>query len=194
MNGTPETVIGGGGGQQTQISDDECFELLSNHRRRYVLQYLREQQNSATLSELSDQIAAWENEKTIEDVTPTERKRVYTSLQQIHLPQMAEMGVIRYDDSDKTVEVGPSVEDIDVYLDVVRERDVPWSRLYLTLALANAILLIGVGLNIPPLTSLTDLGWAFVTVTVFLVAALSHAYHIEKRRNTTWFPSPSEQE
>lgn len=75
----------------------ERFEILKNERRRYVLEYLSNADETVTLSDLADYIAAIENDSTVEDVTSSERKRVYVALYQFHLPKMDRMGVIEYD-------------------------------------------------------------------------------------------------
>jgi cobalamin biosynthesis protein CobD/CbiB len=54
---------------------------------------------------LSEQIAAWENNEAIEEVTADERRRVYVSLHQTHLPRMDEAGVLQYENSRDTIEL-----------------------------------------------------------------------------------------
>ena len=80
--------------EESDLSRDESFDLLSNHRRRYALYCLRQEENRATLGELADKIAAWENDIETDAVSYDERKRVYTSLQQVHLPRMDDLDVV----------------------------------------------------------------------------------------------------
>lgn len=54
---------------------------------------------------MSEQIAAWENNEAIEEVTADERRRVYVSLHQTHLPRMDEAGVLQYENSRDTIEL-----------------------------------------------------------------------------------------
>lgn len=157
------------------LTQDECFDLLSNYRRRCALHYL-EQHGEATISDLSEQVAAWEYEISPDDVSYDERKRVYTSLQQVHLPRMDEVGVVEFDSDRGTVETGPAAEELDIYLDVVSGRDVPWSVLYVVMALANAGLFAGGLAGVTLLGRIAPLGWAVFAVTTFLVASLAHAY------------------
>jgi len=158
------------------ISHDDCFDLLSNHRRRYALHYLQRHGEEATLGELADHVAAWENDVDVEAVSPTQRKRVYTSLQQVHLPRMDDLDVVEFDDVDGRVAMGPAATDLDVYLEVVRDDDVPWSAFYLGLALVNAALVGGVLLSVPLLSSVPGVGWTLFVLMTFLVASLSHQY------------------
>jgi hypothetical protein len=169
--------------EKPDISRDECFELLSNHRRRYTLHYLQQNGEEATLGELADQIAAWENDITPEDVSYDQRKRVYTSLQQVHLPRMDDSGVVDFDDREGVIEPGPAADDLDIYLEVVQGNEIPWSVYYAALALLNAGIVALAMLGVPPLTTLSPDGVAVFVVTTFLVTACAHVYitHTEMR-------------
>lgn len=162
------------------ISNDDCFDLLRNQRRRYALHYLERNGEQATLGHLSEQVAAWENEIAVEEVTSAQRKRIYTALQQVHLPRMEEAGVVEFDQRAGVVELGPAAEDLDVYLEVVGGRDIPWSEFYLALAAVNFALLAAVALDVTPLSAVPDLGWGVFATTTFAVAALCH-YRIGRR-------------
>ena len=160
------------------VSPDQGFDLLSNHRRRYTLHHLtRTERQTAEIGELSERIAAWENDVHVRNVSSAERKRVYTSLQQVHLPRMDEMDVVDFDDRSGTVELGPAAEDLDVYLEVVTGGDIPWSQFYLGLAAVNVALLVAVAVGAQPLTLLPDLAWAVFTATTFLISAGVHCYY-----------------
>lgn len=175
-----QTDRGGGTDSPMTISEDQGYDLLSNHRRRYALHYLQNNGQQTTLGDLSEQIAAWENEIDLAEISADERKRVYTSLQQIHLPRMDEMGAVEYDDRAGVVELGPAAEELDVYMEVVRGRDVPWSLVYVGLGVVNLVLLVAAWLDVSPLPAIPDIGWAIFATTTFLVTAISH-YCINKR-------------
>lgn len=171
---TPEESSGPEGAET--LSYDECFDLLSNHRRRYTLHYLQQRGQPVTLGDLSEQVAAWENETPVDDLSYDERKRVYTSLQQVHLPRMDDAGVIEFDDREGTVNIGSAAEDLDIYLEVVQGRDIPWSFFYLALALLNVGVIGAFVLGIPPVATLPDIGVPVFVVTSFLVTSLAHLY------------------
>jgi hypothetical protein len=120
-----------------ELSYDESFDLLSNSRRRYALYYLRQNGDTATLGELADWIAARENDVDPDAVTYQERKRVYTSLQQVHLPRMDDLGVVAFDSQSGAVERQPVADNLELYLEVVGDGGVPWGLLYLGLAALN---------------------------------------------------------
>jgi hypothetical protein len=171
----------GGTSGSDPLSPDETFELLSNRRRRYALHHLKRCQE-AELGELSRQVASWENGIDVEEVSADERKRVYTSLQQFHLPKMDDQGIVEYDDRSGEVELAPAAEELDVYLEVVEGRDIPWSQYYLGLAAVNAGLVAAVFANIAPFTLLPDIAWAAFVVTTLVVSALVHTYITSSNR------------
>ena len=76
-------------------SKDVLFDILKNERRRRALEYLREEPTT-TLSDLAEHVAALENDKSVRELTSSERKRVYVGLYQCHLPKMADAGVIQW--------------------------------------------------------------------------------------------------
>jgi hypothetical protein len=76
------------------IQRSELFHLLSNHRRRYALHACKRRELPITLSDLAEQVAAWENDKSVAELNYQERRRVYTSMQQTHLPAMEDAGVM----------------------------------------------------------------------------------------------------
>jgi hypothetical protein len=158
------------------ISHDECFDLLSNHRRRYTLHYLQQNSSSAGLGTLAEQIAAWENETTVEDLSYDQRKRVYTSLQQVHLPRMHEAGVVEFDDREGFVEIGPAAENLDIYLEVVQKREIPWSFFYLGIGGINTAVVAAHVMSVWPVAVIPDVGLSAFVLTTFLLTSLAHLY------------------
>jgi len=164
------------GGTESPLSRDDTFDILSNHRRRFALHHLQQNGDRADLGDLSEHVAAWENDIGVAEVSSSERKRVYTSLQQFHLPKMDEKGVVEFDDRDGVVELTSVAGDVDIYLEVVDGGDVPWSQYYLGLAVANLGILAGALAGIAPLTLVPSAGLALFVVTTFFVSALVHIY------------------
>ena len=87
-----------------QLSRDEVYDILSNARRRFVIYFLRDRREPVELSELSDRVAAWENDVPVEELTDQQVKRVYVSLYQTHIPKLEDTGIVEYD-SDSGVRV-----------------------------------------------------------------------------------------
>jgi len=159
------------------LSQDDAFEVLSNRRRRYAVHVLKDEDEPKELGPLAEQVAAWENEIDVPDVSHAQRKRVYTALQQSHLPKMEEAGVVEFDKERGVVEPTSTLEDVEIYMDVVRGNDLAWSEYYLGLSAVGAVLLAINVLEIWPLGALADLSVSVFLLVVFAVSALVHRYY-----------------
>ena len=158
----------------------EVFDLLSNHRRRYTIHFCKQEERAVTLSDLAEQVAAWEQEKTVEEIEWAERKRVYTSLQQTHLPTLADAGMIHYENGE--VELTDRAEQLEVYLDVVPSDSIPWGVYYLGLSGVGFIVLGAVWLGFLPTETVSALGWATLVLSVFTISSIVHVYQSRKFR------------
>ena len=160
-----------------EVSRDDLFQVLSNSRRRYAVQLLEYEEDTIELGSMATQIAAWENGHEVAEVTGTERKRVYTSLQQQHLPKMDELGIVEFNKNRGTVEPAPALEEVDLYLDVVSGKEIPWSEYYLGLSFVCAGLVAAVGIGVWPLAALSPFSWLVFVVVVFIFSAVAHNYY-----------------
>ncbi|WP_435359151.1 DUF7344 domain-containing protein [Haloarchaeobius sp. DFWS5] len=166
-------------GLQRSVSEDELFDVLANRRRRYAVHVLkREEHRSVDIGPMAEQIAAWENGIDLAEVGYTERKRVYTALQQQHLPTMHEAGVVDFDKDRGVVKSTPALEEVDLYLDVARGNEIPWNEYYLGLSALSLALVTVVGFGIPPFTMLSPLSWMVFVVIAFTCSAVAHRHYV----------------
>lgn len=167
----------------TSLSQDVVFELLSSPRRRYILYYLRQSREPVELTTLAEQVAAWENETDVDNITEQERKRVYVSLYQTHIPRLDEAGVIEYDKDSGMVSLASQAREIDNYLDSTEET-VSWQWGYLLLAVASAAVL---GLTVVEVGFFETLPESLVAAAIliaFTITAVSHTvYRFLQRRS-----------
>ncbi|ELY88699.1 hypothetical protein C483_15212 [Natrialba hulunbeirensis JCM 10989] len=159
------------------LSKGEVFEVLRNQRRRYVLHFLKQDGRPVELGDLAQQLAAWEYETTLEGVTPAQRKRVYTTLQQTHLPKMDEVGILHFDSDRGVIRATDRTRDISVYLEIVPGREFAWRELYLSLGAISSALVAALWLEIYPLTMLSNLTWMGLISVVVTLTAVVHIYH-----------------
>lgn len=159
---------------------DAIYELLSNHRRRYTLHYLKRHEDGTTLSDLAEQIAAWEHDKTVAELTSAERKRVYTSLQQTHLPKLEEAGMVTFDRD--AIELTDNATELEVYLDIVPGGSIPWGVYYLGLSVLGLSMLVAVWTDVIPDDPVPHLAWMGLIVALFLVSSVYHVYHNRRYR------------
>jgi hypothetical protein len=161
---------------------DKIFSTLSNSRRRYILNYMKYNDEIISTGDLAAQLAAWENEIPVEEVNNKQRKRCYTALRQTHLPVMSESGLLTYDVGRGIVIPSERIKNVDFYLETSPHQDIPWNLYYLLLSVFSVALAIAVALNIYPFTLLAPVGWMLLSACFFFVSALFHVYEARKQR------------
>jgi hypothetical protein len=161
---------------------DQTFETLSNSRRREALRYLRTHKDDVPtlIRDLAEHIAAWENDIPPVEVTYKQRKRVYTSLYQSHLPRLHQYGFIEYDADRGTIELTPQAEELDIYLEVVPDGYLPWSDVYLGTSIAVATLV--VALYLVPIPFVSSWHALVLSSVLFLAMSLVHSYRTRQNR------------
>lgn len=170
----PTSEIGG----VANLSKSEIFDVLRNQRRRFVLHYLEhfDGEGPVELGELATQVAAWENDVPATAVTSTQRKRVYTTLQQSHLPKLDETGIVKFDSSRGTVRATDVVGDLTIYLEVVPGNEFAWHEFYLGLGAVGCALMAAVWAGIYPFSSVPAIAWGAVVCVVLVVSAAVQLY------------------
>ncbi len=165
------------GGEST-VSRDDVFEILSNRRRRHVLHLLKNAENGrADLSDLAEQVAAWEHDTTPEQLSYNQRRSVRTTLYQHHAPKMDKTGVVDFDERDKVLELSTEAEAFDIYLEPTSE-ELPWGVYF---PLLTAVCAAAVGLGWLGVVDLPEMGWAAFLLAVFGTSSLAFQYDTRYR-------------
>ena len=165
------------------LSRDKIFHILQTQRRRDALRYLKDQEGPVEMRTLAEQVAAWENDTTVPQLSSDERQRVYIALYQSHLPKLAEEGVIEYEKGRGIVERGPVAPQFDPYLgtpdddesdeDATEVPETPWLDYYRRITVASTLVVLGSWLGIPPTTVLETGQWGAVVVAAFALLSLA---------------------
>lgn len=155
------------------LSREDIFDILSNHRRRYVLRYLQEHEAESDLRTLSEQIAAWENEVDPSQVTSKQRMRAYTALRQSHLPKMDRQGVIDFDSQSGTVHLTEAAHAIEGYLDSVDSERRPWGTYFLGAGILGLLVSLGCFFDLFLLGMIPDAVAGIVVSVVVLAGGLA---------------------
>ncbi|MFB6223007.1 MAG: hypothetical protein ABEH86_04960 [Haloarcula sp.] len=167
---------------EEDLSKGEIFDVLQNERRRYTLQYLRQTDGPAQLGDIAGHVAAQEYNCPNTEVTSAQRKRVYTTLQQSHLPRMHDSGIIEYDAETGTVSKTAQTEDLTVYLEIVPGSEFPWREYYLSLGAVSLAIVTILWVGVYPFTVISPLVWA---TTIAVVLSVSAGYHTYAGREMT---------
>jgi len=104
------------------VTLDEALHLLSNTRRRHVIEFLAHENASPTLRELSEHVTARENDTSVDRINPDDRKSMYVVLYQNHVPILAEAGVIDYDGMSSDITATRDAFALAEFLEDVREQ------------------------------------------------------------------------
>jgi hypothetical protein len=158
------------------LSKNEIFGILRNERRRYLLHYLKTYDAPVEIGDLATRIAAWEYDEPVEAVTSEERKRVYTTLQQTHLPKMHEAEIVEYDRDRGLVDRTEHTDDLNVYLEIVDRNEFPWREYYLAFGAVMLGLTAALWAEVPLLTDVSTLAWMALSAGVLVVSAALHVY------------------
>lgn len=105
---------------------DTVFELLRTERRRYALYYLDQQEGSASIEEVAEEVAKREKDSDGE-LAPEQYDRIELSLHHTHLPKTAGAEFIEYDAEAGEVTVQGTPPEYDAVLTVAKvlENDPP---------------------------------------------------------------------
>jgi len=151
---------------------DVTFEILKNRRRRLVLQYLRDAEETTSIGELAEHIAAIENDTTVQQLNAQQRKRVYIGLYQCHLPKMDDAGVVEFNQDRGRIDPGLNVEPLYDYLDVGAEETSTPYELYSGSVLVAGVLFLAAQLS-------NAYMMANAIVVCFMLAVLFATYRLQ---------------
>lgn len=172
------------------VDVDRLYDVLANQRRRFALYYLKRHPDGVSIGELTERVAAWEVGSTPEDVTPDERKRVYTALQQSHLPSLEQASIVTYDEDRRFVEPTDALSSIECYPTTDTTDSTDWSVRTLGLAAASIGVLALGWLNIWPVAALPALSVATLIVIAFGLLALGQWYELRQQSRGSDAPPP----
>ena len=161
------------------LTQAELFDVFSNARRRRTVQFLKRQHGSCDLTPLVEQVAAWENDTSPNQVTRAQRRRVYISLYQTHLPMLEDHGIIDWDADGHRIELLPGEEAFDPYLERSNAGQRSWHLFYAAVIVLGAVSFTLSVLEVGPLTAAEAPTVTLVLCAFVLLVAL--AQHASRR-------------
>lgn len=167
-------------GSSEELSKDLIFDILRNPRRRYVLYYLKQESEPIELTALAEHVAAWENQTDTESLGNQERKRVYVSLYQTHVPKLADAGLVDYDEDAGTVALTSEASVMNEYLSEP-ENGPRWHLVYLAEVGVGTLLLLVTVFDPGPFAPLPDALVSAVVLVLFAGTALAHVIYRYRR-------------
>lgn len=128
------------------INDDILFEMLKNRRRRYAV-YILQQEGVIDLGTLAEQIAALETDNPTGEISSNDRKRIYVSLYQTHLPKLDDVGLIDFNRERGMIEASDFLLEHDLRLRVDRGIETRIFRIIRGLIVASVVIFSYILLN-----------------------------------------------
>lgn len=169
--------------EATVPNQEEIFEVLSNERRRFVLEFLVASDDEfVELRPLVTHVAARENDKAPAQLDTSDRKSVYVGLRQTHLPKMDEYNLIEYDKDRGSIRLRESAIQAQRYLEYVPDRDVPWAYHYLGISVLSGVLVGLTWLGISPFDGVQGIVLAGLIVIAFALSSCVHAIRARRKR------------
>lgn len=83
---------------------DTVLDLCTDQHRRIVLAILTEERRSLTVDDLTETIVKYNHQASMSDVSEDVLDQVRLSLHHVHLPKLAQAGVVEYDPERHRVE------------------------------------------------------------------------------------------
>jgi hypothetical protein len=157
-------------GSSVELSAVEIHDVLANERRKMVIDLLRRERTEMSARDLSEHIAERE---TGESPPPrNKRQSAYVSLHQTHLPKLDELGIIEYDQSEKTVALDDEANrQVSVYMETVPKYGISWSEYYAGVSVLGLLLVAATGVGVPVVESVGAAGWAGAVLAIVAASA-----------------------
>lgn len=165
----------------SSLSKDEIFHLLQNERRRLVLRYLRGTEEPVRMRDVAEQVAAWEHDTTVAELTSKQRQRVYIPLYQSHLSKLDEAGLIDYQKNRGIVERKPFADQVDQYLQAAPATESSddqgstegWNDYYIGSTVVGFAMVLGAVLELPFTSFLSGIALSALILLFFTIPTVS---------------------
>jgi hypothetical protein len=158
------------------LEASQIHDILRNDRRRLAIKCLRENGNSLSVRDLSEDVATRE---TGEAPAPRDKRRsVYVSLHQTHLPKLDELGIVEYDTESKEVHLRDRAAEITTYMEVVPRYGITWAEYYLVLGILGFGTVLAASVGTPLLGAV---GASSVAAGYLLILVASAASHVNSQ-------------
>jgi len=146
--------------------NEECdylFSIINNSRRRNVIRYLTDADDTVELRDIVEYIAGLER--------ANKKNSIYASLIQTHLPLMCKENVVIYDKMKNTVKLTDFGKRCEYYLEIISKDEIPWHTYYLVLSLFSMMII--------PIVN----NYAYsVIVGSFFISSVFHSKEMRKRK------------
>jgi len=155
-----------------ELSETQVFEILQNPRRRHILRCLAREEGAVEFGDLVEHVSCEENNVSVDELTDDQRRRVYVSLTQAHIPTLEKAGIVNYHSDRGVVERLPRARQVERYMDSQTVESKPWPVFYFAIALIASGAVVSYWVN--PFGSMWFFTIALATSLLLLVLSIVH--------------------
>ncbi len=153
------------------MEKSEIEKVLSDERRRLIIEFLKEKGRPVSVDQLADYIA---EEETGESPSPPHvRETVFEDLYTRHIPKLEEVGVVNHE---QEIELDDSFQGVSMYLDVVRGSEISWSEFYLAISVIGIALVSTHIFEVAMVSTIDTEIYALIILWVIAVTSLYQTY------------------
>lgn len=103
------------------LAADDVFDALADERRRFILWCLQTYETPMELIEIAEEIVVLETDTEVANGPDVGLETVHTSLYHVHVPKLADAGIVDYDPDRDVVTLLENVEQYESFLDPFAE-------------------------------------------------------------------------
>ena len=159
----------------SSLSTQEIHTVLSNSRRREVIELLRNNGDGMAARELAERIAELESGES--PAPRNKRQSAYVALQQTHLPKLDSLGIVDYDSQSKHVRLRESVDQVAAFMGEAPPSSVSRPELLLVIGVIGFGVVLGSEIGLPLLGAVPPHYWAYGLLTVVIALTAIQTYH-----------------
>lgn len=159
-----------------QSTDDlepaAIHDVLRNHRRRLVLDIVRDVDDFVSVRELSERIGAIES--GLDPAPRAARQSAYVSLLQTHLPKLDALGIVEYEVEGRLVRAGEGLDEVTGYLETVPSDGLARAEYYAAISLLGPLIVAAAELGTPGIAEIPVTVWAAAFLGLIFLSGLYH--------------------
>ena len=100
------------------VETDALLEVLSEPRRRFVISCLAEYETPLTLPDVADELAVWEHDARLPEISADDVAAIHADLYHVHVPKMADAGVVEYSQERELVALAKPIHELSDHLEL----------------------------------------------------------------------------
>ncbi|SDR34952.1 DUF7344 domain-containing protein [Natronobacterium texcoconense] len=93
---------------------DTIYSVLADTQRRYALQYLLAHSEPVSVHQLANELAELESGTTVGSVSTDQRQEIYLRLKHVHLPLLADTGIVEWDRESERITLSSLLDHLSV--------------------------------------------------------------------------------